>query len=287
MAEVDGIWRMIKGRRVFIKNGQSLTEAMRESGKFENKEISNKTVKIIDKNTEEFSKKIMNQNKESAIVFDDDGKEIMFKNGEQFKVEFRGQELQHLKEMNFTHNHPTTSDYDSTFSKQDLIFAYDNDLKSISSINQKGDIITLQRDKNIKYDDEHKPGFLAGDYQRYKEKVTTGVSKDNLSDSANDIDKWLSENAEKYGYRYERKVANNNLKKGTTLKEHEISKNKKYSEEELHKMTSKELATLLVEDQVNRGVVKLENKELQIKMRLTGSTKMSKSSLIEYVKKNL
>ncbi len=32
---IDGVWRMIRGRRVFIRNGQSLTEAMRESGKFE------------------------------------------------------------------------------------------------------------------------------------------------------------------------------------------------------------------------------------------------------------
>ena len=31
-----GVWRTIKGRRVFIKEGQSLTEAMRASGKFDN-----------------------------------------------------------------------------------------------------------------------------------------------------------------------------------------------------------------------------------------------------------
>lgn len=31
----DGVWRTVRGRRVFIKDGQSLTEAMRDSGKFE------------------------------------------------------------------------------------------------------------------------------------------------------------------------------------------------------------------------------------------------------------
>lgn len=30
----DGVWRTIAGRRVFIKEGQSLTDAMKESGKF-------------------------------------------------------------------------------------------------------------------------------------------------------------------------------------------------------------------------------------------------------------
>lgn len=30
----EGVWRTIAGRRVFIKEGQSLSSAMRESGKF-------------------------------------------------------------------------------------------------------------------------------------------------------------------------------------------------------------------------------------------------------------
>lgn len=32
--EEDGVWRTIGGRRVFIRNGQSLSDAMKESGKF-------------------------------------------------------------------------------------------------------------------------------------------------------------------------------------------------------------------------------------------------------------
>lgn len=35
MADERGVWRTISGRRVFIKDGQSLTDAMRESGKFD------------------------------------------------------------------------------------------------------------------------------------------------------------------------------------------------------------------------------------------------------------
>lgn len=38
MANAGGVWRTISGRRVFIRNGQSLTDAMRESGKFDNNE---------------------------------------------------------------------------------------------------------------------------------------------------------------------------------------------------------------------------------------------------------
>ena len=30
----DGVWRTVGGRRIFIRNGQSLSDAMKESGKF-------------------------------------------------------------------------------------------------------------------------------------------------------------------------------------------------------------------------------------------------------------
>lgn len=291
--DIGGVWRTVGGRRIFIKDGEDLETAMKNSGKFKKEEIKNKdddkketNKNIIDKNTEEFSKKIMEQDKESAIVFDDNGKEIIFKDGEQHKVEFRGKELEQLKDMNFTHNHPTTSDYDSTFSKEDLMFAYDNDLKSMTTINQKGDIIKLERDKSIKYDDEHKPGFLAADYQRKKEEFAKGRSVGELDDAAKNIDNWLRENSEKYGYKYERKVKseNNKIEKSNNKT---ASKKSNYTNEELYNMSSRQLATLLVENQIERGIIKPESKEKQIQARLTGSLKMSKKSLYEYVKKYL
>ncbi len=33
----DGVWRTVGGRRIFIRNGQALSDAMKESGKFKNK----------------------------------------------------------------------------------------------------------------------------------------------------------------------------------------------------------------------------------------------------------
>lgn len=50
----DGVWRTIGGRRVFIKEGQTVTEAMRNSGKFENKlgvEIQSKQLELFNKRT--------------------------------------------------------------------------------------------------------------------------------------------------------------------------------------------------------------------------------------------
>lgn len=52
----------------------------------------------------------------------------------------------------------------------------------------------------------------------------------------------------------------------------------------LEDMTRKELAEIIVNDQIKRGVVKLENKEKQIQARLTGMFKMGWLDLYETAK---
>lgn len=47
--EIGGVWRTIAGRRVFIKDGQNLSDAMKKSGKFQKKkEITGEDKNIID-----------------------------------------------------------------------------------------------------------------------------------------------------------------------------------------------------------------------------------------------
>lgn len=43
----NGVWRTIGGRRVFIKTGQSLSDAMKESGKFKKKDEEKRNIKTI------------------------------------------------------------------------------------------------------------------------------------------------------------------------------------------------------------------------------------------------
>ena len=53
------------------------------------------------------------------------------------------------------------------------------------------------------------------------------------------------------------------------------------------KLTRKEMATMLVDDQIKRGIVKPESREKQIQARLTGQFKMSEMDLRDYIKKYL
>ena len=99
--EEDGVWRTIGGRKVFIRNGQSMSEAMKESGKFkkgnkeeikeeikeETKEDTKEEIKEekidkekdIDKEEEEKGKKInetMDKRQEIIKKLDDETKEL-------------------------------------------------------------------------------------------------------------------------------------------------------------------------------------------------------------------
>lgn len=57
MEEIDGVWRTIRGRRIFIKDGQSLSEAMRESGKFLNNKKASKDLKKFEEQLEYIKEK--------------------------------------------------------------------------------------------------------------------------------------------------------------------------------------------------------------------------------------
>lgn len=76
---MEGIWRTVGGRRIFIAEGQSLSDAMKKSKKFEIEEDKKERQKVIEKKNiaEEKLKKF----KEDKKTFDKE-KQNMIKNGE-------------------------------------------------------------------------------------------------------------------------------------------------------------------------------------------------------------
>ena len=65
--DIGGVWRTIGGRRVFIKTGQSLSSAMKESGKFKNTKKKDNTFKMNNeekKKYEEVGQKVDDLTKE-------------------------------------------------------------------------------------------------------------------------------------------------------------------------------------------------------------------------------
>lgn len=56
MANDSGVWRTVRGRRVFIKDGQSLTDAMKESGKFKDTQSNAANGKFKEADAKDFKK---------------------------------------------------------------------------------------------------------------------------------------------------------------------------------------------------------------------------------------
>lgn len=69
MSDIGGVWRTVGGRRIFIKDGQDLASAMKESGKFNSTkgltEEGKKKIKELEKD-EKFQKELNKFLEESA-----------------------------------------------------------------------------------------------------------------------------------------------------------------------------------------------------------------------------
>ena len=60
--EENGVWRTVGGRRIFIKEGQDLASAMKESGKFKSKNIKNSDNKESERKSKIEKSKFENYN---------------------------------------------------------------------------------------------------------------------------------------------------------------------------------------------------------------------------------
>lgn len=67
--DIGGVWRTIGGRKIFIKDGQDLASAMKESGKFSKNTNPIYSVKANIKTSENFQNKIDSQVQENIVQY--------------------------------------------------------------------------------------------------------------------------------------------------------------------------------------------------------------------------
>lgn len=239
--DLGGVWRTVKGRRIFIKDGQSLTDAMKESGKYKDAFDRAKTGEVqVAKGT-------------TAVTY-------IGQDGE--------------KHILMSYEYPKDSEEYEKFLKR----KYGTDKEEeIKDSNGKTDYKKL---RNEFY--EHQ------EYELYKRAKENPDSIDPMTENSTDWEALDKKYSQKYEYEKRSIEANKpegqktvDLLKGTRSFADDI-KDMEAKEQKYSAMSKKELATLLVEDQIKRGVVKPENKQRQILARLNGSMKMSKEDLVKY-----
>ena len=217
----NGKWVTIKGRHIFIKDGESVQDALNRSIAEENE---NKKQEQIASNAKESKKlndaerytqtlkakedRIRNQSFESAILLSTSGDVLFDKDGEKDKVVFSEDDCAKMVGATLTHNHPGSS----VFSFQDLQVLDKNGLKEIRAVCKNGKLFSLTRIGN---NDTSECNFTYAYYQECqrirkeeadvfwansKQDEVAAMTANTMLDDAKR--KWLKENAASYGYKY-------------------------------------------------------------------------------------
>lgn len=214
MAE-KGVWRTIRGRRVFIKEGQSLSDAMRESGKFKKQNKTYKTleeqIEYIEKNQDNLYKIIEdsdNPNKDICVYMQEEmgfNKKPTVLNSEQFN---KLSDDDYIKVYRGYHDgEKTAEEYIEQFKYGENQYGTGQTQYGVGhyaitdklGAQQYGKTIEIAIPKNaniVEYDDllnQHYPimekynNDLEGYYNKYGDKVTTVLDSFNSNESATAI----------------------------------------------------------------------------------------------------
>jgi len=157
VSDIGGVWRTVGGRRIFIKDGQNLTEAMIESGKFKKTNSLGSNDKVgnvpkhdkpkylgklddlsennIVKTLEHYENKIKIEKIENAIVITSDGEIYQcfgVKDGVFPDVDLGNK----IKNSYITHNHPIEETYYGFSAKDNNLFGK-YELKMLRGVDER------------------------------------------------------------------------------------------------------------------------------------------------------
>ena len=144
----------------------------------------------------------------ATIINPDTGKVIFSKAGDRFGVSFNSSEQREIARTVLTHNHPDNS----IFSPMDVAMSYH--LKSIRATNPDGTVYELgnmkRRDAIMAYNTHYMTARsesfnkLGIDAKTRDRDLTASQRAESFSYIAGSCHKWLSDNASKDGYQYEK-----------------------------------------------------------------------------------
>ena len=305
--EEDGVWRTVGGRRIFIRDGEDLETAMKKSGKFKN-------VKSISKDgKEEEIKKLQEEYDSIKSMFDPrkaelrdkiealkEGKSVeeykrdKLEREKRSKEEYDKEKQQRLREEREATRKENEEKYKNIkveeIDEKDLEKPKEGYTRLYRGLNDEFD---KNYDRNSidnpnRYESWTDNPNLAKAYGKnvyYMDVPTKDIGKEVMDKDGNrymtyEHDKPVGLKGES-GKEYMMYTDHEKYLKST------YTKIKENSSKDYTKMTRRELATALVDDQIKRGIVKPENREELIQSRLTGKFKMSEMELKEYFKKYL
>lgn len=200
--EQDGVWRTIGGRKVFIRTGQSLSDAMKESGKFKTKKDTNKEQQLSDNvwNDEKYKDVYSKMSKENQGKINQ-LEEDMRKNPSSRNVnekqrqaqEIYEQQLGNIKNKYATNNGSGSDDNTSAYADKALDYWQKQREDTLA---RGGD--TAWEDDSIKRWEKEKENRLYGEKEKaFDNEATKYYSKLTQYQTREDLDmrkRWLQDN---------------------------------------------------------------------------------------------
>ena len=310
-SELGGVWRTIRGRRVFIKDGEDLATAMERSGKFkktsdisreeyqrnrDNIDLDNRLKKDInntdfDDKTLEIDKRIDVRNNAREYTGDTsklEGKHIAGRESKAREIDKFNNEINPMEEWSDTvgdgYSDAQRKELDRI--KKDLSRPYveqpDGTYADPKSPFTKRTSSELR--KQIKELEPHTQELQIGN--RVVKNI--GGGKYAVRNVGDEDDPMTDYSAYVYGFNAKMIIQNareqgivTDAPKTSKTTEAKVERFKERKGKTLDTMSKRQLAEKIVDDQIARGVIKSDNKELQIKRKMQD---YSKSDLLDYFK---
>lgn len=280
--EENGVWRTVGGRRIFIKEGQDLASAMKESGKFSKNQVEDKKdYNNLSAELDKTDKEVLDYYVMDAGAYDVN---YVLRNPEAFKTE---NDKRAIKDLDNAINKSSLNKDVETYRyiSNENVF---KDMKAGDIYEDKGFMSTTYNPKTDREDN----------FQDYRVKAIIKAKEGTKAlDVSSIYDKQAKEGQKESEIIFARDTKMKLIKEETIKDKYGEFSRKVYTFEveddmpnikkDFSKLSRQQLVTLLVEDQIKRGIIKPENKQLHIKTRLNGSFRMSKEELLKYAKKYL
>lgn len=211
--ELDGVWRTIGGRRVFIRNGQSLSDAMKESGKFkkasdvkreEYQELNDKIERT--NNFNKATKYISKGDMHNATPYMNAYLEYEDRITDRKKQEEYSGDISNLEGKHIAGKEKTQSNTFQDMIREEISKPVEYDYKSVNAreltedINKREETLNELIDKNIKRNNENwEKGVSYEEYSLDKaiEKKTNGKYK-SYDEMMSKVNEKTGNEAEKY-----------------------------------------------------------------------------------------
>lgn len=199
MENKDGVWRTIRGRRIFIGKGEDLATAMKNSGKFSNQMSrvkKNKEKYDIIQKAKNFDKDLKKTNRERYDI-DKSHEKDKWEEQEKYKARHNTKEAQRYEKNEYKKHNQALENYKNKYAEYRQESDKYGNLAETDKTRQLGqELRNIEKENNLKGKDTIK---IMQDYDLEKEKIADYKAKKQSNNKIDNNEKMIQDYKKIYG----------------------------------------------------------------------------------------